>query len=80
MNKTFIIGIAAILTIGLSLIGAQTQQIVNAAPSDEQVQKVCEKTNGKNPHCVRIDSGSVTVDSRSYQWAANVNTDNDFIH
>ena len=59
-------GIAIVLGISLSLLLVQT---VNAAPSD-----VCEKTNGKNPHCPR----DVTIDTPSRgQIAVNVNTDND---
>ena len=50
------------MTIGLSLIGGQTQQTVNAVPSHEQVQKVCEKTDGKNKHCVAVDSGGIGSD------------------
>ena len=47
----------------------------SAEPDDEQVQKICAKE--KNPHCKAVDSSGVGTDSRSYQWSANVNIDND---
>jgi hypothetical protein len=66
MNELSILGIAVVLSIGLSL--AMVAQTVNAAPPNDQVQKLCQKTNGKNPHCEAVDTGGIGPDGITYRF------------